>query len=143
MFERIREQKSENQRHSWGFSLAREFSQTLPRCSPGLEGTENIFYFFYKIISFRLFKEKDEIRNVRWPKSITANSICSRQFQFENFFLNFLLVSSTLMTRNGSNETLTFILRRVSLFSQLHQGVDWDQGKFAVTLLGHRRNAYV
>ena len=35
----------------------------LPRFSPGCEGTENMFYFFYKIIIFRLNKEKDDIRS--------------------------------------------------------------------------------
>ena len=52
-FGRIREQISENRRRS------AEFSQTLPRFSPG---TDNMFYFFYKTI-FRLNKEKDDIRS--------------------------------------------------------------------------------
>ena len=34
-----------------------------PRFSPGYEGTENMFYFFYKIIIFRLNKGKDDIRS--------------------------------------------------------------------------------
>ena len=46
-----------------GFSPAREFSQILPRFSPGYEGTDNMFYFFYKIIIFCFNKEKDYIRN--------------------------------------------------------------------------------
>ena len=33
-------------------------SVTLPRFSPGYEGTENMFYFFYKTIIFLLNKEK-------------------------------------------------------------------------------------
>ena len=53
-FRRIREQISENPRRSREFSPAREFSQTLPRFSPGYEGTDNMFYFFYKIIIFYL-----------------------------------------------------------------------------------------
>ena len=44
------------------FSPAREFSQTLPRFSPDYEGTENMFYFFYKII-FHFNKEKDDMLN--------------------------------------------------------------------------------
>ena len=48
---------------NWGFSPAREFSQALPRFSPGYEGTENMFYFFYKIIVFRLNNEKGGIRS--------------------------------------------------------------------------------
>ena len=55
-----REQISENPRRCRAFSPAREFSQTLPRFSTGYEGTENMFYFFYKII-FSLNKEKDDI----------------------------------------------------------------------------------
>ena len=34
-----------------------------PRFSPGYGGTENMFYFFYKIIIFRLNKEKDDIQS--------------------------------------------------------------------------------
>ena len=60
MFGRIREQISENPRRSQGFSPAREFSQTLPRFSPGYEGTVNRFYFYDRIIVFRLNKEKDD-----------------------------------------------------------------------------------
>ena len=55
----------ENSRAAIRFSPAREFSQTLPRFSPGYEGTENVFYFFYKIIIFRLTKEKDDIYEAR------------------------------------------------------------------------------
>ena len=44
-------------------SPAREFSQTLPKFSIGYGGTDNIFYFFYKIIIFSLNKEKDDIRS--------------------------------------------------------------------------------
>ena len=47
---------------SWGFSPAREFSQTLPKFSPGYEGTDNMLHLFYKTIIFRLKEEKDNIR---------------------------------------------------------------------------------
>ena len=57
------EANSENPRRSRGFSPARELPQTLLRFSPGYEGTENMFYFFYRIIIFRLNKEKDDIRS--------------------------------------------------------------------------------
>ena len=33
--------------------------ETQSRFSPGYEGTDNMFYFFYKIIIFRFNKEKD------------------------------------------------------------------------------------
>ena len=42
---------------SYSCSPVREFSQTLPRFSPGYEGTENMFYFFYEIIISRLNKD--------------------------------------------------------------------------------------
>ena len=34
-----------------------------PRFSPGYGGTDNMFYFFYKIIIFIVNKEKDDIRS--------------------------------------------------------------------------------
>ena len=42
-----------------GFHLL-ENSQTLLRFSTGYEGTDNMFYFFYKIIIFSVNKEKDD-----------------------------------------------------------------------------------
>ena len=60
---RIREQISENPKRSPGFSPAREFSQTLPRFSTGYGGTDNTFYFFYKIVISVVDKEKDDIRS--------------------------------------------------------------------------------
>ena len=60
-FGRIREQISKNPRRSRGFSPAREFSQTFRKFSTGYGGTENMFYFFYKIIIFSINKEKDDI----------------------------------------------------------------------------------
>ena len=36
------------------FSPYQESSQTLPSFSPCSEGTENMFYFFYKIVIIRL-----------------------------------------------------------------------------------------
>ena len=52
-----------NPRPSRGFSPARKFSQILPRFSTDYEGTDNMFYFFYKIIIFSLNKEKDDIQS--------------------------------------------------------------------------------
>ena len=46
---RIQEQISENPRPGQRFSPAHKFS-------PGYEGTENMFYFFYKIIIFSFNK---------------------------------------------------------------------------------------
>ena len=66
-FGRIREQISENPRRSQGFSPAREYSQTLSRFSPGYTGTDNMFYFFYKVIIF-FHKEKDDIRSALYCK---------------------------------------------------------------------------
>ena len=64
--ERLGELEGRSIKHilrSRGFSTARQFSQTLPSFSPGYEGTENMFYFFYKIIIFRLYKKKGNIRS--------------------------------------------------------------------------------
>ena len=40
------------------------FLQTLPRFTPGYEGTDNMFYFFSKIIIFKHNKEEDDVRSV-------------------------------------------------------------------------------
>ena len=45
-----------------GFHLL-ENSQTLPRLSTGYVGTDNMFYFFYKIIISVVNEEKDDIRS--------------------------------------------------------------------------------
>ena len=63
-FGRIREQIDKNLRCNWGFSRACEFSQTLPRFSPGYEGTENMIYFFYNIFIFWLYKKKDDMQSL-------------------------------------------------------------------------------
>ena len=44
-------------------SPAREFLQNLPRYSTSYGSTDNMFYFFYKIINFSLNKEKDDIQS--------------------------------------------------------------------------------
>ena len=62
-FGRIWEHISENPRQSRGFLPAREFSQTLPRFSTGYGGTDNMSYFFYKIIIFIVNKKKDCLRS--------------------------------------------------------------------------------
>ena len=63
MFGRIQEQISENSRRSRAFSPAQKFSKPLPRFSPGYEDMENMFYLFYKIVIFRLYKEKDNVQS--------------------------------------------------------------------------------
>ena len=62
-----------------GFSPAREFSQTLPRFSKGYGGTDNMFYFFYKIIIFCFNKEKGFIRSA---------------YVYLNFFLQTVILTS-------------------------------------------------
>ena len=42
---------------------AREFSQTLPRFSTGYGDTDNMSYFFYKIIIISVNKEKDDVQS--------------------------------------------------------------------------------
>ena len=63
-FGRIQEQIIENSRCSQGFPPAWELSQTLSRFSTVYGGTDNMFYFFYKIIIFIVNKEKDDIQSV-------------------------------------------------------------------------------
>ena len=62
-WETLRADQWKLERRSRGFSPAREFLQTLPRFSAGYEGMENMFYFFYEIIIFRLNKEKYNIQS--------------------------------------------------------------------------------
>ena len=57
-----------------GFSPAREFSQTLPRFSPGYEGTDNMFYLFYKIVIFSVNKKKDDLRSANCKFSQLGDS---------------------------------------------------------------------
>ena len=61
---------------------AREFWQTLPRFSPGFESTENMFYFFYKMINSRL-KEKDDIRSAYIYFSFFHESVNSHNLEIE------------------------------------------------------------
>ena len=83
MFGRIQEQISENPRCSQGFSPAREFLQTLPRFSTGYGGTDNMFYFFYKIIIFRLNKEKDDIRSAYVYLNFFHETVTSHNLETE------------------------------------------------------------
>ena len=77
----------ENSRRSRGFPPAREFSQTLPRFSPGYEGTENMFYFVNKMNIFRRNKGKDDIgsaflsRNCKFSQLGDSQSYCSSHFR--------------------------------------------------------------
>ena len=71
---RIWEQINENPR----FLPPREFSQGLPRFSPGYKGTENMFYFFSKIIIFRPKKAKDHNKARMILKFLSWNFILSQ-----------------------------------------------------------------
>ena len=64
-------------------SPAGEFSQTLPRFSPDYEGTENIFYFFYKIIVFRFNKEKNNIRSACVYFNFFHETVTSHNLEIE------------------------------------------------------------
>ena len=57
------------------FHLFKNSYKLSPRFSPGYEGTDNMFYFFYKIIIFRLNKEKYEARTENFQILKTANHI--------------------------------------------------------------------
>ena len=67
-----------------------EFSQTLPRFSPGYEGTENMFHIFYKIIIFRLNKKKDYIRRAYLYLNFFHETVTSHNLKTE---LSILLTS--------------------------------------------------
>ena len=71
-------------------SLAREFSQTLSRFSPGYEGTDNMFYFFYKIIISYFNKEKDFIRSTYVYLNFFHETVTSQNLEIE---LTILLTS--------------------------------------------------
>ena len=98
MFGRTEEQISENPRCSRGFSPAREFLQTLWRFT-GYGGTDNMFYFFYKIIIFSVDKEKDDknyttARTVNSHNSETVKPHCSRHFRSSLRYENTLVVTN-------------------------------------------------
>ena len=85
---------------SEGFLPAREFSQTLPRFSPGYEVTENMFYFFYKIIIFRSSKEKDYIRSAYVYLKFFHETVPSYNLETEPTMLYVIFVLYSAMKRH-------------------------------------------
>ena len=82
-FGRIREQISENPGWSLGFS-------------PGNEGTDNIFYFFYEIIFFRL-KEKDDMRNAYVYFNFFHDTVNSHNLETANHIARLIFVFHSAM----------------------------------------------
>ena len=96
---------------------AREFSQTLPRFSPGYESTENMFYFFYKYIIFRLKKEKDDMRSalcVVSPFNLFHETVNSHNLETANHIAHVIFVHHSAMKThlltNQNARTIQIIL---------------------------------
>ena len=90
------------------FSPAREFSQTLPRIFTGYEGTNNMFYFFYEIIIFRLNKEKDYIRSAYVYLNFFHKTVTSCNLETEpNIFLVLHSAINTLVDQSKRLELLS------------------------------------
>ena len=103
---KIREEISENPRHSWGFSPAREFSQTWSRFS--VQVMKALFYFFYKIMVFWLYWYTKGVSIVsflswNWLTSFSCfiapywNSLVdfSKLSYYPNYFINYVTICST------------------------------------------------
>ena len=85
-----------NSSRSLEFSPAREFSETLPRLSPGYEDAGNMFYFFYKII-FCLNKKKDDIRSAYvYFNFIRHKTVNSHNLEFAKHIVHVTLVLHSL-----------------------------------------------
>ena len=134
MFGRIWEQIVKTRDAVEGFSPAREFSQTLLRFSTGYEGTDNMFYFFYKIFIFIVNKEKDGLRS-KYCKFSQSNHIAhaifvfhsamktlvdqSKHMYYPNYFIKTLLHKpkiSTFMICVLNYNTKHYIYKRTEAF---------------------------
>ena len=76
------------------FNYAQEFSQTLLRFSTGYGGTDNMLYFFNKIIIFIVNKEKDDIRSAYCKFSQLGDSQTTLLTSFSCFMKNTLVDQS-------------------------------------------------
>ena len=75
-----------------------KFSQTFTSVSPGYEGTENMLYFFYRII-FYLNKEKDDIWNeyVYFNFSDETKTVNSHNLETANHIAHVIFVLHSVM----------------------------------------------
>ena len=63
--------------------------KTFPWFLPSYEGTENMFYFFYKIIIFRLNKEIDDIGSVYVSVYFFNETVNSHNLETANHIAHF------------------------------------------------------
>ena len=70
---------------------------TLPRFSLGFEGTENIIYFFYKFIIFRVNKKKDDIRSKYLYFDFFHETVNSHNLEGANNFVYVIFVLHSVM----------------------------------------------
>ena len=78
-----------------------------PRFPPGYEGTENMFYFFYKINIFRLNKEKDDIRSTYIYFNFFHETVTSHNLETANHIAHAIFVlHSAIKTRLLTNQLL-------------------------------------
>ena len=113
MLGRIREQISEYPKRICGFLPAQEFSKTMPWFSPGYKSTDNISYFFFKMI--RLDKEKDNIRSKYVYFYFFRKTFNSHNFETTNHIAHviFVFYSATkthLLTNQNAHTTQINIL---------------------------------
>ena len=117
-FGRIREQISKNSRRSRGFSFAQKFSQTFPRFSAGYGGTDNIFYFFYKIIFRQTIYEASMytliyfmklyiLTTLRQPTVLFTSFSCfialdqSKRSYYPNYFTTLIKINLSSISKCG------------------------------------------
>ena len=109
------------------FSPAREISQTLPMFSPCYEGTENMFYFFYKIIVFRLSKEKYDIRSAWVECHFFHEIVNSYNLKKANHIAHVIFVlHSAMKTHFKTNQNARTIQTILWIYIKLrtyHQGL--------------------
>ena len=89
------------------FLPALEFSQTFPSFLPGYEGTEKMFYFFYKIISI-LKKEKDDIRSAYVYFNFSHETVNFHVLETANHIAHVIFV-----LRSACRPIKTFVLSKL------------------------------
>ena len=94
---------------SWDAPV-QEFSQTLPKFSPGYTSMDNIFYFFYKII-FRLNKETGNIQSLYVYFNFFHETVNSHNLEIEPTICIAHIISvlySTMKTHLQINQNAQF-----------------------------------
>ena len=98
---------------------ANEFSQTLPRFSPGYEDMENMFYFFYKIIIFSLNKENDDIQSAYVYFNFFHETVNSHNLKTANHIAHVIFVlHSAVKTHLLTNQNAPTV--QIILYTLMH-----------------------